>query len=229
MKAFVLAGGLGTRLRPRFGDTPTPLAPLGGEPFLVRQLAFLASHGIRRAVILAGHGAEALRDTLGSVTSGVTLEWSVETEPLGTGGALRLARPFVDGPALVVNGDTLADGDPWRVERDRWERNALGAVALYEVPDARSRGRVEAASDGRIERFVEKDDAWTGPAWVNGGVYAFAPAMWDAIPEGRSSLERDVLPGLAARGVLHGRRCEGRFWDIGTPEDWERAEREFSR
>lgn len=229
MKAFVLAGGLGTRLRPRFGDTPKPLAPLGGEPFLVRQLAFLASHGIRRAVILAGHGAEALRDTLGSVTSGVALEWSVESEPLGTGGALRLARPFVDGPALVVNGDTLADGDPWRVERDRWERGALGAVALYEVPDARSRGRVEASPEGRIERFVEKDDAWTGPAWVNGGVYAFAPAVWDAIPEGRSSLERDVLPGLAARGVLHGRRCEGRFWDIGTPEDWERAEREFSR
>lgn len=229
MKALILAGGLGTRLKPRFADTPKPLAPLGGQPFLVRQLAFLASQGVTRAVLLAGHGADALRAELGDQASGVRLEWSVESEPLGTGGALRLAQPFVDGPVLVVNGDTLADGDPWAVERDRWERGAVGAVALYEVPDARARGRVEAAADGRIERFVEKDDAWSGPAWVNGGVYAFSPWLWRHLPAGASSLERDVLPGLAARGLLHGRRCAGRFWDIGTPEDFERAEREFAR
>ena len=229
MKAFVLAGGLGTRLKPRFGDTPKSLAPLGGQPFLVRQLAALRSHGVRRAVILAGHGADALRAELGASASGVTLEWSVEDEPLGTGGALKLAEGHVDGPVLVVNGDTLADGDPWQVERDRWERGSLGSVALYEVPDARSRGRVEAAADGRITRFVEKDEAWNGPAWVNGGVYAFSPGLWRQLPEGASSLERDVLPGLAAHGLLHGRRCAGRFWDIGTPEDFERAERELTR
>ena len=229
MKAFVLAGGLGTRLRPRFGDTPKPLAPLGGQPFLVRQLAALAAHGITRAVILAGHGAAQLQAELGDSASGVALTWSIEPEPLGTGGALKLAERHVDGHVLVVNGDTLADGDPWAVELERWERGALGAVALYEVADARARGRVEVADDGRIERFVEKDDAWRGPAWVNGGVYTFAPALWKAIPEGASSLERDVLPGLAAEGRLHGRRCAGRFWDIGTPEDWARAEQEFSR
>lgn len=229
MKAFVLAGGLGTRLRPRFGDTPKPLAPLGGQPFLVRQLAVLAGHGVRRAVILAGHGAAQLQAELGASASGVTLEWSVEPEPMGTGGALKWAERHVDGPALVVNGDTLADGDPWVVERDRWERGAIGAVALYEVPDARSRGRVEVGPDDRITRFTEKDDAWQGPAWVNGGVYAFAPALWRFLPQGASSLERDVLPGLAAQGRLHGRRCAGTFWDIGTPEDWERAEREFAR
>jgi NDP-sugar pyrophosphorylase family protein len=229
MKAFVLAGGLGTRLKPRFGDTPKPLAPLGGQPFLVRQLAVLASHRITRAVILAGHGADALQSELGMSASGVSLEWSVEAEPLGTGGALKLAERFVEGPVLVVNGDTLADGDPWAVEQDRWEHGALGAVALYEVPDARARGRVEAAGDGRIERFVEKDDAWTGPAWVNGGVYAFSSRFWRQLPVGASSLERDILPGLATRGLLHGRRCAGRFWDIGTPEDFERAERELAR
>lgn len=229
MKAFVLAGGLGTRLKPRFGDTPKPLAPLGGQPFLVRQLGVLAAHGIARAVILAGHGAAALQAELGAAASGVQLEWSVEPEPLGTGGALKYAERFVSGPALVVNGDTLADGDPWAVERDRWEHGAIGGVALYEVPDARSRGRVEAEGNGTIARFVEKDDAWTGPAWVNGGVYAFSSRLWQFLPAGASSLERDVLPGLAARGLLYGRRCEGRFWDIGTPEDFERAERELIR
>jgi NDP-sugar pyrophosphorylase family protein len=229
MKAFVLAGGLGTRLKPRFGDLPKPLAPIGGRPFLVRQLEWLAGHGVRRAVILAGHGADTLRAELGVHSAGVALEWSVEEEPLGTGGALQLAARFVDGVALVVNGDTLAEGDPWALERDRWESGALGAVALYHVPDARARGRVEVQDDGRIVRFVEKDDDWTGAAWVNGGVYAFAPPMWRELPAGASSLERDVLPRLAARGRLLGRRCPGRFWDIGTPEDWERAERELAR
>ena len=186
MKAFVLAGGLGTRLQPRFGSLPKPLAPIGGRPFVTRQLEWLAAHGVSRAVMLAGHGAESMRETLGTRAGGVDLEWSVEPEPMGTGGALALAHAFVDGPALVVNGDTLA-------------------------------------------RFVEKDEGWSGPAWVNGGAYAFAPALWRHLPEGPSSLERDVLPRLAARGLLRGFRCAGRFWDIGTPEDWERAERELAR
>jgi len=229
MKAFVLAGGLGTRLKPRFGELPKPLAPIGGKPFLARQLEWLAGYRIRRAVILAGHGAAQLRGELGAQVAGVALEWSVEDEPLGTGGALRLAAPFVDGPALVVNGDTLAEGDPWALERDRWERGAVGAVALYEVADAHARGRVELGPDGSVARFVEKDDHWTGPAWVNGGAYALSPAFWRLLPAGASSLEVDVLPGLAAKGLLHGRRCAGRFWDIGTPEDWERAERELTR
>ncbi len=229
MKALVLAGGLGTRLRPRFGDLPKPLAPIGGRPFLERQLASLAGHGVRRAVILAGHGAEALRAELGTRAAGVELEWSVEDRPLGTAGALRLAAPYVDGRVWVMNGDTLAEGDPWALERDRWERGLLGAVALYQVDDARDRGRVETDAGGRVTRFVEKDEGWRGPAWVNGGVYAFHPALWRELPEGEGSLERDVLPRLAARGALHGRRCPGRFWDIGTPEGWERAEREMAR
>lgn len=228
MKAFVLAGGLGTRLKPRFGDLPKPLAPIGGRPFLARQLEWLAARGVRRAVILAGYGADRLREALGDGRDlGVSLEYSVEPEPLGTGGALRLAEPFVDGPALVVNGDTLGECDPWALERDRWERGAIGAVALYRVDDANARGRVEHAA-GRVTRFVEKDPAWHGPAWVNGGQYAFSPLLWRHLPEGASSLERDVLPVLAAAGRLAGSPTDGRFWDIGTPEDHARAERELS-
>ena len=229
LKAFILAGGQGTRLKPRFGELPKPLAPIGGKPFLTHQLEWLASHRVQCAVILAGYGAEQMRDELGTEVAGVKLEWSVEPTPLGTGGALRLAERFVNGPALVVNGDTLAEGDPWALERDRWEQGAMGAVALYGVTDARARGRVELDESGSIARFVEKDDAWHAAAWVNGGVYAFAPRLWRELPAGPSSLERDLLPQLAARGVLYGRRCPGRFWDIGTPEDWERAERELAR
>ena len=228
MKAFVLAGGLGTRLKPRFGDLPKPLAPLGGRPFLARQLEWLRSRGISSAVILAGYGAEQVREALGDGSSfGVSLEYSIEDQPLGTGGALKLAERFVEGSVLVVNGDTIGDADPWRLERDRWEHGALGAVALYHVDDASARGRVELAG-GLVSRFVEKDKEHRGAAWVNGGQYVFSPGLWAAIPAGASSLERDVLPGIAARGRLLGCECAGRFWDIGTPEDFARAEREMT-
>ncbi len=236
MKAFVLAGGLGMRLRPRFGDLPKPLAPLGGRPFLARQLEWLAGSGVREAVLCTGHGADLVREALGDGTPfGVALRYSVEPETLGTGGALQLAAPFVEGPCLVANGDTLAPCDPWALERARWERGALGAIALFQAPDPAARGRVECAPDGRVERFVEKDPAWRGPAWVNGGLYAFDPGLWRRMPRppaGRAaaafSLERDLLPALAAEGLLVGLRVEGEFYDIGTPEEWERAERRFA-
>jgi NDP-sugar pyrophosphorylase family protein len=230
VRAFVLAGGLGTRLKERFGDLPKPLAPIGGRPFLVRQLEWLAGHGVREVVLCTGHGAEQVRETLGDgARYGMRLIHSPEPEPLGTAGALRLARGHLAGVALVLNGDTLAPCDPWAVERTRWESGALGAVALYRVADAASRGRVELDREGRIVRFVEKDAGYRGPAWVNGGLYALAPAVWDAIPaSGPASLEREVLPRLAGQGRLAGVEVEGGFWDIGTPEDWERAERRFS-
>jgi NDP-sugar pyrophosphorylase family protein len=228
LKAFVLAGGLGTRLKQRFGDLPKGLAPLGGRPFLARQLEWLRASGVREVVMCAGYGVDRLRAALGAGESlGLALHWSVESEPLGTGGALQLAARFVDGPALVVNGDTLPECDPWELERERWEHGAAGAIALFEVEDARSRGRVECDEEGRVRRFVEKDDAFRGSAWVNGGLYAFDPALWRKLPQGASSLERDVMPPLAAAGALRGYRSPGSFFDIGTPEEWERAERRF--
>jgi NDP-sugar pyrophosphorylase family protein len=229
MKAFVLAGGLGTRLRPRFGDRPKALTPLAGRPFLAHQLEWLARHGVSEAVVCAGYGADEVRRELGDGRRwGVALEYSVEEEPLGTGGALKLAERFVSGPALVLNGDTLAASNPWALERARWERAAIGAVALYEVADARARGRVECDASGAVVRFVEKDPSFRGPAWVNGGHYAFAPALWRRLPPGPSSIERDVLPTLASEGRLQGFRPAGEFFDIGTPEEWERAERALS-
>jgi D-glycero-alpha-D-manno-heptose 1-phosphate guanylyltransferase len=235
MRVFILAGGLGTRLKPRFGELPKPLAPVGGRPFLTRQIEWLAAAGVRDAVLCTGYGADAVRAALGDGAAlGVTLQHSVEAEPLGTGGALQLAERFVTGPCLVANGDTLGPCDPWALERARWESGALGAVALFRVADAAGRGRVELGPGGGVARFVEKDPAHAGAAWVNGGLYAFAPGMWRRMPrppDGRAaavfSLERDVLPALAAEGRLAALPVEGEFYDIGTPEDWERAERRF--
>lgn len=229
MKAFVLAGGLGTRLKPRFGELPKPLAPLQGRPFLERQIEWLRRNGVSELVLCVGHGAAAIREALGDgARFGIAVHYSEEREPLGTGGALRQARGRVAGPCWVLNGDTLAEADPWRLERTRWESGALGAIALFEVADARARGRVEVDDRGRIARFVEKDEAARGPAWVNGGLYAFSSRLWTHLPDGPGSLERDVLPALAAAGRLLGVRFPGTFYDIGTPDEWERAERQYA-
>lgn len=226
MTAFVLAGGLGTRLRSSIGNLPKALAPVGGRPFIERVLEWLGRKGLRDVVLCAGYGADRLREVVGDgEAQGVRVTWSVEEEPLGTGGALRLAGSRVTGPSLVVNGDTLAPCDPWVIERARWEVGAIGAMALFRVADASARGRVECDGDRRVTRFVEKDERHSGPAWVNGGVYAFSPAMWRRIGPGVSSLERDVLPPLAEEGRLVGVEVEGEFFDIGTPEDLERAGR----
>lgn len=226
MTAFILAGGLGTRLRPQFGELPKVLAPLRGTPFIVRQLEWLSTHGIRRVVLCVGYGADQVREVLGDGRAwNLELVWSEEPEPLGTGGALALARGHVRGPALILNGDTLPECHPWALERARWERGRLGAIALFEVEDARARGRVECDDAGRVLRFVEKDPDHRGPAWVNGGLYAFDPGLWHELPQGPGSFERDVLPRLAAAGALYGYHAPGTFYDIGTPEEWERAER----
>jgi NDP-sugar pyrophosphorylase family protein len=228
MRAFVLAGGLGTRLKPQFGDVPKGIAPVAGRPFLAHVLEWLGRHGVRDVVLCTGHGAADVREALGDGAGfGVAIIYSEEPEPLGTGGALRHAGPLVVGPSLVANGDTLLECDPWTLERARWTSGALGAVALYRVDDARSRGRVE-LDGAHITRFVEKDAGFTGAAWVNGGLYAFSPVVWRRLPAGVSSLERDVLPVLAAEGRLTGLRVEGEFHDIGTPESWARAERRLS-
>jgi NDP-sugar pyrophosphorylase family protein len=230
VKAFVLAGGLGTRLRPRFGDVPKVLVPVGGRPWIERQLEWLSRHGLHRAVLCVGHGADLVERHVGDGTRfGLEVAWSRESEPLGTGGALALAAGHVEGPALVVNGDTLAELDPWALERHRWERGALAAVALFEVEEASAMGRVECGPDGRVRRFVEKDERHRGPAWVSGGVYALAPEIWGRLPAGRaSSLERDLFPVLAAEGRLWGMPCRAAFFDIGTPESWAAADRRFA-
>jgi NDP-sugar pyrophosphorylase family protein len=229
VRAFVLAGGLGTRLRERFGDLPKPLVPVGGKPFLARQLDWLAAHGVREVVLCVGYGADRVREALGDgEAAGVRLFYSVEDEPLGTGGALKRAESHVQGPSLVVNGDTLPELEPASLERARAARGAVGAVALFTLEDVSASGRVELDREGKVTAFVEKDAAYRGPGWVNGGCYTFAPSLWSWLPEGPSSLERDVLPRLAAAGELVGQRQDGAFFDIGTPAGWERAERRFA-
>ncbi len=227
-EAVILAGGLGTRLRPVVADRPKGLADVAGRPFLCWQLESLAARGVRRAVMALGYRAEMIRDQLGPAHAGIELHYSLEEEPLGTGGALRKAASLcATRRVLALNGDTFLDFDARRLDEALTPPTAA-VIALAGVPDVQRYGTVETGIDGRVTAFHEKGGA--GPGRINGGVYALdLPALtgfWPAAPA--FSMERDVLPALAAAGLLSAAPADGLFLDIGTPPDLARAQTLFN-
>ena len=225
----ILAGGLGTRLRPAVGDRPKVVAEVAGRPFLAHLLAWLAAQGFRDVVLCTGHGADAVETAAARARpEPMRLRASREREPLGTGGALRRALPLLEGDALLaMNGDSFCDADlaaAWAWHR---ARDAEATLVLVEVPDAMRYGRVEVDDEGRVRRFTEKQ-AGVGAGWINAGIYLLARSRVAALPEGVPlSLERDVFPAWVGRG-LHGYRTRARFLDIGTPQSYARASRFFA-
>ncbi len=226
MQAIILAGGAGTRLRSLISDVPKSMAPVAGRPFLEYLLHQLRRDGFTRVVLCAGHLAPQLREhfELG-LRWGVEIEYSVEQEPLGTGGALRLALPMLLGDRwLVMNGDSLFDVSLAGLVATHRQASVPATLGLVRVEDAGRYGSIETAADGAVTAFVEKADA-AGPGLVNGGLYVIERSTLELIPEGRpASLEREVLPRLVGRG-LRGVVLDGFFIDIGVPHDYLRAER----
>jgi len=213
----ILAGGLGTRLRPAIGDRQKVVAAVEGRPFLAILLDQVAAAGFRDVVLCVGHRADEVEAALGASHGPLRLRYSREAEPLGTGGALRLALPLLDGPELLVmNGDSFCEVDlaaAWTWHRAHGAEATLVAV---EVSDASRYGRVEMDAADRVRRFTEKQEDGR-PGWINAGIYLLASRLLAALPAGRPlSLERDVLPGWTG-GALYGYRVRGRFIDIGTP------------
>jgi NDP-sugar pyrophosphorylase family protein len=220
---FILAGGLGTRLRAT-DPRPKAIVPVAGRPFLHYTLRLLRAQGYRKIVLCLGAGAAEVKRAF----AGKGLVCSVEREPLGTGGALALAAAHAERFNLILNGDSYAQaiyGDLLAAHL-AGEAPARGVTLLaVRQENCEEYGRLELAEDGRVAAFVEKGEAVAG--WINAGVYA-APGSWmRELPTGRYSLERDVLPELAATGRL--RALPGRFFfrDIGTPDRLRAAEEEF--
>ena len=228
-QAVILCGGRGTRLGALTADTPKPLLPVGGTPFLDRLLFEFARHGIRRVLLLAGFGAgqvvEYAEATELSARFGLEIDVAVEPQPAGTGGAVWHARDRLDDRFFLLNGDSWFDFNlldlAARLEADP---AALGALALRRLADA-SRFGVVSLSGNRVAGFAERPDA-PGPGLVSGGVYALRRAVVDDLAA-ECSLEREVFPRLADVGRLRGFCYEGYFVDIGVPNDLARAGREI--
>lgn len=221
-QAVVLAGGLGTRLGELTRSTPKPLLPVGGRPFLEYLVWNLRRHGITRVVFCVGYLAERIVEHFGDgARFGVAIEYVVEREPAGTGGALLLARPRLEEEFLVLNGDTLCDLNYLDLGLLLKETGAAAAVALRHVPDAQRYGRV--CLEGSLVTGFEEKGAG-GPGLVSGGVYALRRAALEGLPGVPASLERDLFPALAAAGSLAGRVYGGFFLDIGVPESLREAQ-----
>ena len=226
---FVLAGGLGTRIRPVLGDIPKLLAPIGERTYLDHLLNWLHGFGARRIVLGLGVQAQAIVEYVHAYpVAGMDIETVIEPAPLGTAGAIRFARAALrSDPVMVVNGDSFADADLCSLLEHHRTAKANATMLCAEVDDAGRYGRLILDEQGFIDRFVEKDSAFHGKAWINAGVYLVSAQLLDSITTiSGTSLERDVFERLPRRSLAAFTKCL-RFIDIGTPEALARAAEHF--
>ena len=224
--AVILAGGSGTRLRSVISDRPKVLAEVKGRPFLAYLLDWLAAARVRSAVFCTGYLADHVREALGAKHGPMSLLYSEESTPLGTGGALRLALPMLDSdPVLVVNGDSFCGLDLKDFLNWHDSQRAVATLVSVWMADAGRYGHVNIKGDGCVLGFNEKGCCSEG--WINAGIYLLSRSLLQDIPEGTAvSLEREMFPMWVGRG-LYGYRTNQPFLDIGTPESYAEAKRFF--
>jgi D-glycero-alpha-D-manno-heptose 1-phosphate guanylyltransferase len=223
--AFLLVGGLGTRLQSVLPSTPKPLARVGNMPFLELLVLQLRSQGIRRIVMCTGHLAGQIEQEFGDGNKwGVAIHYSRESQPLGTAGAVKLAEGYLKlaSDFLVMNGDSFLELDLRQFVQFHREHGGLVSMAVRKVPDAARYGTVRMDANHRVVGFSEKTGV-AAPGVINGGVYVFNRAVLDQVPQGPASFEKDVFPQVLEQGV-YALEQHGMFIDIGTPEDYARAQ-----
>ena len=228
MRAVVLVGGFGTRLRPLTEDIPKPLLPVGQRPIIEHVVRSLAAGGVTDVVLALGFRPDAFRDAYPSGTcAGVPLHYAVEPEPLDTGGAIAFAARSagIDETFVVVNGDILTDLDVLRLVELHEQWGGEATLHLTQVDDPSSFGVVATDEDGRVQRFVEKPSREDAPSrMINAGTYVVEPSMVERVPVGaRVSVERVVFPAVAAEGGLFAWCTEDYWIDTGRPELYRQA------
>jgi mannose-1-phosphate guanylyltransferase len=227
MQALVLVGGEGTRLRPLTLTQPKPAVPLVDRPSIRYMVDWLGRHGVTEVIMACGFRAEDLRVALGdAVAGGPSIRYVQEDEPLGTAGPVRLAadRGLLGDRFLVLNGDVLTDLDLTALQRQHDETGAVVTLALYPVDDPSSYGLVRCAPTGEVLGFLEKPrPEQIDTDEISAGAYVVERRVLELIPPGRAvSIEREVFPRLVGHG-LYGRRLEGYWMDLGTPERYLQA------
>jgi D-glycero-alpha-D-manno-heptose 1-phosphate guanylyltransferase len=228
MQAIVLAGGLGTRLRSVVTELPKPMAPVAGRPFLAWILDRLAQGGFERVVLAVGYRHEAIVQHFGHVYLGMRLDYSVEEQTLGTGGAIRLAADRIASwPVFVLNGDTFLELDYRAMLDAHLQGSERMSLAVCQVADAGRYGGLD-LEDGHVRGFREKGSS--GPGVINAGTYLLSQAVLDRIPRDEPfSFEQQLLvPGIGTiRPAAFA--TDGLFIDIGVPEDYARAQQLFAQ
>jgi mannose-1-phosphate guanylyltransferase len=228
MKAVILVGGEGTRLRPLTLTAPKQMLPIMGASMLERVMAQLAAHGVDEAVLSLGYLPDRFLEAYpDGECAGVSLHYAVEPEPLDPAGAVRFAAEElgVTDTFLVVNGDVLTDLDVTALVAFHRQSGAEGTVALTPVDDPSRFGVVPTDEEGRVIAFVEKPPADEAPTnMINAGTYVFEPAFLDRVPLGeRVSIERATFPAMVADGVLYAMSDDAYWLDTGTPQAYIQA------
>lgn len=228
MKAVILVGGFGTRLRPLTLTTPKNLLPVGHVPMVERVVGHLAEHGVTEAVLSLGYKPDTFLDAYPDGTcAGVRLTYAVEDEPLDTAGAIRFAagEAGIDERFVVVNGDVLTDLDVTRLIRFHDASGAEATIALHTVDDPSRYGVVVTDVAGQVEAFIEKPSKEEAPSTaINAGTYVFESSVLSRIPVGRKvSVERETFPAIVADGTLYALDGNAYWLDAGTPETYLQA------
>jgi NDP-sugar pyrophosphorylase family protein len=228
VKAIVLVGGEGTRLRPLTYHTPKPLLPIANVPFLERQLTWLAQHGVDETVLSLGYLPEAFEAHFVSGRFGdMTIRWVIEKEPLGTAGGIQFAAEGIDERVVVCNGDVLTDLDLTGLVRFHDEHGAEATIALTRVDDPSAFGVVPTRDDGEVVAFVEKPPPGRAPTnWINAGTYVLEPSVLRRIPPRLTvSIERETFPRmLDTPRRLFAQHSDAYWLDIGTPRKYAEAQ-----
>ncbi len=229
MRAVVLVGGFGTRLRPLTLTRPKQMLPIVHRPMIEHVVGHLADYGVDDVVLSLGYRPDAFRDAYpDGRCGGVTLHYAIEPEPLDTAGAILFAArdAGIKERFLVLNGDVLTDLDVGRFVDYHDRSGAEGTIALHRVSDPSRYGVVPIDRVGRVEAFVEKPPAGKAPTdLINAGTYVLEPDVLDRIPSDRKvSIEREVFPGMVADGSLYALDGQTYWIDTGTPSEYIQAQ-----
>ncbi len=226
MKALILIGGFGTRLRPLTCTRPKALFPIVNKPLLQWTFERLAQSGVEEVILAANALTEFHIKQHRLPKCGLTVKYSHDPpkKPLGTAGPIKKAEKLLghDKPFLVLNGDLFTDISYKDMFESHVQGKAVATIALHEVEDPSRYGVAELAENSRIKRFIEKPPKETAPTnLINAGVYVLSPKIFQYIPAGRAvSMEREVFPRLAAEGTFYGHKVGGLWIDIGKPEEY---------
>lgn len=223
MRAVVLVGGFGTRLRPLTNTVPKPMLPVGHEPMIARLIGRLARGGVDEVVLALGFKPEPFMEAFPDGMCGdVRLHYAVEPEPLDTGGAIRFAADHagIEDTFVVANGDVMTDLDVGALVARHRQAGAEATIHLIPVDDPSAFGVVDLADDDTVRQFVEKPVPGTEPSnLINAGTYVFESSVLERIPAGqRVSIERETFPAITGDGRMFGFATEDYWVDAGVPD-----------
>ncbi|MCW2279298.1 nucleotidyltransferase family protein [Heliophilum fasciatum] len=227
MKAVIMAGGLGTRLRPLTDKMPKPMVPILGRPAMEYALLLLKAHGITDIAATLCYYPDLIKEYFGDGSRfGVNLRYFVETEPLGTAGSVKQAKDFLDDTFFVISGDGITDINLTEVANQHQASGAKASMALTTVEDPTQFGIVITDESDKIVRFIEKpkqDEVFSNT--INTGIYVLEPEIFQYIPDGFYDFSKNLFPKLMEKNVpFYGFKSDGYWKDIGTLEQYRQVQ-----